>query len=117
MNRLITTGLLALCLAMPLALADEGAYVGAGVVAACTDDESGDIGAACDLACEGTCVVTVADDVLAEGAVFSVCDWDGEVHSGCSEPVTGAYTHTSATGLVDVFVLVGTTGTVTTTPA
>lgn len=116
MSRLFLTLLTALSLA-PIALADTGSYVGGGVITGfCTSGDTGfDTGIVCELACT-TCEITVTDD-LGAPVLFQVCDWDAAAgeDNNCSDLVTSGYVHASLTGVVDIFLTGGTTGTVTTT--
>lgn len=110
---------------LPSALAtlqDSRNYVGtsAGVGGFCTTEFLGaDTGVACNMACNVACTVTVADDVLGAGAYYFVCDWNGVSDVNCNgdttAPVTGPTAWTSTTGIVDIFIVAGTSGVVTTT--
>jgi hypothetical protein len=104
-------------LAAPGATADSGSYlVGALVTGYCDPVGTGDdVGLVCELECGAACDVLVVDDVLGADVLYQVCDWDGEADVNCSDLVSGTYTHTSTTGVIDIFIL-GVKGTATATP-
>lgn len=113
----LTLPLVALLALAPFALADSSAYIGGAIGAGfCEIGPNGeDAGLACELECTPACVVTVTDTVLGSDVLFQVCDWDGESDVNCSDIVSSGYRHESTTGIVDVFLVAATTGTVTTT--
>lgn len=111
--RQIALPLVLLSLLAPIALAESRGYVGGGgnTTILCTSGLAGaDLAGGCDLACPGTCRVQVVDDLLAPQE-FMVCDWDGAEDVNCETGI-GEVVHTSTTGVIDVFVSVGTTGTI-----
>jgi len=110
---------------LPSALADlqdSRNYTGTsvGLLGLCTTDTTGsDTGIACNMVCDPGCTVTVTDLALGAGTYYFVCDWDGVNDMNCNgdttAPVTGPTEWTAATGIIDVFIVAGSTGTVTTT--
>lgn len=117
MNSKIVVALMLALAAVPLASADSGSYVAPmGATGFCNPlGDGNDVGVVCELACEGTCVVTVSDAVLNDAAVFVVCDWNGVADEPCSDPAQGSLIWTSSTGVIDIFIVVGTAGSATTT--
>lgn len=111
--RQILLPLVLVTLLAPVALADARGYVGGagGSTVLCSSSlTTVDVAGGCDLACPTSCRVRVVDDLL-EPQPFQVCDWNGEDDVNC-ETATGEIVHASTTGIIDVFVSVGTTGTI-----
>ena len=110
---LVALGLVAAAL-IPLSNAStQQAYVGGagGAAALCT---APGIAGGCGFECGPLCEVSVVDSTLGP-ASFRVCDWDGTHSTNCTDG-RGSTEHVSHTGVVDVFVVLGTRGTVTVTP-
>lgn len=99
----------------PTAFADSGSYMGAGVATGFCDPvgTGSDLGIVCELACPGSCIVTMTDDLLGEGGAFEICDWNGAEDVNCSDILFGQTAWTSTTGVIDIFIVAGTTGIVT----
>ena len=111
--RQLVLPLVLVSLLAPAALASSRGYVGGGgeELILCTAGTAGsDVGGGCEFTCATTCRVRVVDDLLAPQS-FRVCDWDGVADVNCLSAV-GELQFTSATGTIDVFVSVGTTGTI-----
>lgn len=116
------THLLLITLALMITTAPaaaSGAYLGAsGEVGACAEEYVGyDIALVCETECSNACDVSIDDAVLGAEATFRVCDWDGTSSVHCSEEVSGTYRHATTTGVIDIYVVTGTTGTITVTDA